>query len=155
MAEGLAIHVAGESATLPRIENNSRFSRDDLERKLMRPASVTESRKLYAMAYHEVRAMIEAEGEAGVWRRVANTRIKKNENMSHMNQQDGEASEAGANHSSYIAARFHSDKELIDEELRCVQCDAPVKDVVCGHRNPCPFCGFPYPVGDCSDLVEN
>jgi len=32
---------------------------------------VTESRKLYAMAYHEVTAMIEAEGEAGVWRRVA------------------------------------------------------------------------------------
>jgi len=72
-----------------------------------------------------------------------------------MNWQDGEASEAGANHSSHYAFRFHSDKELIDEELRCVQCDAPVKDVVCGHRNPCPFCGFPYPVGDCSDLVEN
>jgi SpoIID/LytB domain protein len=71
MAEGLAIHVAGEAAALPRIENKSRLSRDDLERKLMRPASVTESRKLYAMAYHEVRAMIEAEGEAGVWRRVA------------------------------------------------------------------------------------
>jgi hypothetical protein len=72
-----------------------------------------------------------------------------------MNRQDGEASEAGANHSSYYAFRFHSEKELIDEELRCVQCDALVKDVVCGHRNPCPFCGFPYPVGDCSDLVEN
>jgi hypothetical protein len=154
MAEGLAIHIAGEAAALPRIENKSRLSRDDLERKLMRLASVTESRKLYAMAYHEVRAMIEAEGEAGVWRRVANTR-RKNENMSHMNQQGEEASEAGANHSSYYAARFHSDKELIDEELRCVQCDTPVKDVVCGHRNPCPFCGFPYPVGDCSDLVEN
>jgi hypothetical protein len=73
----------------------------------------------------------------------------------HMNQQDVEASEAGANLSSNYEARFHSDKELIDEELRCVQCDAPVKDVVCGHRNPCPFCGFPYPIGDCSDLVEN
>ena len=72
-----------------------------------------------------------------------------------MNRQDGEASEAGANHSSQYAFRSHSDKELIDEELRCVQCDALVKDVVCGHRNPCPFCGFPYPVGDCSDLVEN
>jgi len=73
----------------------------------------------------------------------------------HMNQQDREVSEAGANHSSQSASRFHWPEELIDEELRCVQCDARVKDVVCGHRNPCPFCGFPYPVGDCSDLVEN
>jgi hypothetical protein len=73
----------------------------------------------------------------------------------HMNRQDGEAGEVGANHSLHYAFRYHSDKELIDEELRCVQCEAPVKDVVCGHRNPCPFCGFPYPVGDCSDLVEN
>ena len=72
-----------------------------------------------------------------------------------MSHQDKEADEAGANHSSYYESRFHSDKELIDEEMRCVQCDTPVKDVVCGHRNPCPFCGFPYPVGDCSDLVEN
>src|SRR5262245_10117823 len=73
MSEGLAIYVAGEAASLQRIENKSRLSRDDLERKLKRPASVTESRKLYAMAYHEVSAMIEAEGEEGVWRRVAHS----------------------------------------------------------------------------------
>jgi hypothetical protein len=72
-----------------------------------------------------------------------------------MDQQEREESEAGANHSTHHASRYHSDQELIDEELRCVQCHARVKDVVCGHRNPCPFCGFPYPVGDCSDLVEN
>src|SRR5215470_12850164 len=71
MAEGLAIHVAGEAATLPRIENKDRLTREELERRLARPASASESRKLYAMAYHEIRAMIEAEGEAGVWRRVA------------------------------------------------------------------------------------
>jgi SpoIID/LytB domain protein len=155
MAEGLAIYVAGEAATLPRIENKSRLSREDLERKLMRPTSATESRKLYAMAYHEIRAMIEAEGEAGVWRRVAHSTARVSKRSIHMNQQDREVSEAGANHSLHYASRFHSDKDLINEELRCVQCDAPVKDVVCGHRNPCPFCGFPYPVGDCSDLVEN
>ena len=72
-----------------------------------------------------------------------------------MNQQGKEEGEADANLSSHYASRFHKAEELIDEELRCVQCDARVKDVVCGHRNPCPFCGFPYPVGDCSDLVEN
>jgi stage II sporulation protein D len=74
MAEGLAIHVAGEAATLPRIENKSRLSREDLERKLMQSVPVAESRKLYAMAYHEVHAMIEAEGESSVWRRVAQGR---------------------------------------------------------------------------------
>src|SRR5262245_38642387 len=73
MAEGLAIYVAGEAASLQRIDNKRRLSRDDLERKLMRPASMTESRKLYAMAYHEIGAMIEAEGEEDVWRRVAHS----------------------------------------------------------------------------------
>jgi len=72
-----------------------------------------------------------------------------------MNQQAERESESVANFSSQDPSRFHSTEELIEDELRCVQCDARVKDVVCGHRNPCPFCGFPYPVGDCSDLVEN
>ena len=113
MAEGLAIHVAGEAATLPRIENKSRLSRDDLERKLMRPASATESRKLYATAYHEIGAMIEAEGEAGVWRTCrAERRARKQRSVHIMNQREKEASEAGANHSSYYASRFHSDKGI-------------------------------------------
>jgi hypothetical protein len=179
MAEGLAIHVAGEAATLPRIEKKDRLTRDELELRLARPASVAESRNLYAMAYHEIRAMIEAKGEADVWRRVADStarvgkrlmrladargavEIKRlippatNTRSIHMNQQDREEREAGANLSSHDAARFHSTEELIEAELRCVQCDARVKDVVCGHRNPCPYCGFPYPVGDCSDLIEN
>ena len=73
----------------------------------------------------------------------------------NMNQQGRDEGEAGANLSSNHSSRFHSTEELIDEELRCVQCDARVSDVLCGHRNPCPFCGFPYPIGDCSDLVEN
>jgi hypothetical protein len=71
MAEGLAIYVAGEAATLPRIEKKDRLIRDELELRLARPASVAESRKLYAMAYHEIRAMIEEGGEASVWRSVA------------------------------------------------------------------------------------
>jgi hypothetical protein len=71
MAEGLAIHVAGEAATLPRIEKKDRLTRDELELRLARPASVAESRNLYAMAYHEIRAMIEEGGEASVWRSVA------------------------------------------------------------------------------------
>jgi hypothetical protein len=71
LAEGLAIHVAGEAAKLPHIENKTTLSQEELERRLARPASVAEMRELYAMAYREVRAMIQAEGEAVVWRRVA------------------------------------------------------------------------------------
>jgi len=40
-------------------------------------------------------------------------------------------------------------------EMRCVQCDSPVYNIVCGRKSPCPTCGFPYPIGDCSDLAEN
>jgi hypothetical protein len=75
MAEGLAIYVAGEAGTLPRIKSDGQgrngFLREELEKKLARPASAAEARELYAMAYHEVRALIESEGEAGVWRRIA------------------------------------------------------------------------------------
>src|SRR5262249_25405256 len=71
MAEGLAIYVAGEAAALPRIESKERLTREELERRLAHPASAAESRKSYAMAYHEIRAMIEAEGEAGVWRGIS------------------------------------------------------------------------------------
>src|SRR5262249_525488 len=39
MAEGMAISVAGEAATLPRIEDKGSLSREGLERKLARPAS--------------------------------------------------------------------------------------------------------------------
>jgi stage II sporulation protein D len=74
MAEGLAIHVAGEAARLPRIDIKNRLSREDLERKLIGSNTVAESRELYAMAYHEIREVIEAEGESGVWRRVAKAR---------------------------------------------------------------------------------
>ena len=44
---------------------------------------------------------------------------------------------------------------LTRREMHCVQCDSPVYNVVCGRKSPCPVCGFPYPIGDCSDLAEN
>ncbi len=43
----------------------------------------------------------------------------------------------------------------MESVLRCIQCDAPVPGAVCGRKSPCPSCGFPYPIGDCSDLAEN
>jgi hypothetical protein len=43
----------------------------------------------------------------------------------------------------------------IPDSLRCLQCNEPVPNAVCGRKSPCPACGFPYPLGDCSDLAEN
>ncbi len=43
----------------------------------------------------------------------------------------------------------------IPDRLRCLQCNEPVPNAVCGRKSPCPSCGFPYPLGDCSDLAEN
>lgn len=53
------------------------------------------------------------------------------------------------------AVGLADDEALKRREMRCVQCDSPVYNVVCGRKSPCPVCGFPYPIGDCSDLAEN
>ncbi len=71
LAEGLAIYVAGEGAMMARFQLKSKWTRDEMERKLARPASAEEMRALYAASYNEVRALVRAEGEKGVWHRVA------------------------------------------------------------------------------------
>jgi SpoIID/LytB domain protein len=71
LAEGLAIHFAGEGAMLRRFESKNRPPLDELERKLVRPASAPEMRALYAAASREVRLLIQKESESHVWRRVA------------------------------------------------------------------------------------
>lgn len=71
LSEGLAIYVAGEGATLARFQPKSKWTRDELERKLSRPASSAEMRALYAASYNEVRILIRTEGEKEVWHRVA------------------------------------------------------------------------------------
>ena len=73
LAEGLAAHVAGEGAMLSRGRVKQKWTREEIERRLERPASAEEMRALYAAAYYEVRALIRDEGEANVWRRVAQT----------------------------------------------------------------------------------
>jgi hypothetical protein len=40
-------------------------------------------------------------------------------------------------------------------ELQCMICHLPVPGALCGRKSPCPGCGYPYPLGDCSDLAEN
>jgi stage II sporulation protein D len=71
LAEGLAVYVAGEGAMLAPFNPKSKWTREELERKLERPTSREEMRSLYAASYNEVRALIRAEGEASVWRRVS------------------------------------------------------------------------------------
>jgi stage II sporulation protein D len=71
LAEGLAAYVAGEGAVLSRYALKKRPSLDEIEKRLEQPASAEEMRALYAAAYLEVRALIQREGEAGAWRRVA------------------------------------------------------------------------------------
>ena len=76
LAEGLAVHVAGEGALLARAAPKQKLSREEVERRLERPSSAEEMRALYAAAYNEVRALIRTEGEANVWRRVAQNSIQ-------------------------------------------------------------------------------
>jgi SpoIID/LytB domain protein len=71
LSEGLAIYVAGEGAMLARFNPKSKWTREELERRLERPASADEMRSLYAASFNEVRALVRAEGEKGAWHRVA------------------------------------------------------------------------------------
>lgn len=71
LSEGLAIYVAGEGAMLAPFKPKSKLTREEIERRLERPASADEMRSLYAASFNEVRALVRAEGEKGVWHRVA------------------------------------------------------------------------------------
>ena len=72
LSEGLAAHVAGEGRALTRhAPRSQQWSREELDKRLAAPASRAEMRALYAAAFREVGALIRAEGEANVWRRVA------------------------------------------------------------------------------------
>lgn len=71
LAEGLAIHVAGEGAMAARFATRAAPSIEQLEQSLTRPASAEEMRASYSAAYRRVRALIRTEGEQSVWRRLA------------------------------------------------------------------------------------
>jgi hypothetical protein len=72
LSEGLAAHVAGEGRMLTRgAPLQGKLSREELEKRLAAPANAADMRALYAAAFREVSALIRAQGEADVWRRVA------------------------------------------------------------------------------------
>ena len=74
LAEGLAVHVAGEGQLVARFEPRKRMTREEIDKQLGHSESLTSAndmRAVYAAAYGEVRRLIKEEGEANVWRQVA------------------------------------------------------------------------------------
>jgi SpoIID/LytB domain protein len=74
LAEGLAIHIAGEGPLVARYEPRRRMTIEQINRQLgysQSMMSAEDMRTLYAAAYGQVRRLIQTEGEASVWRRVA------------------------------------------------------------------------------------
>ena len=71
LAEGLAIYLAGEGKFVERYAPRAPIKTDELEHKLASAKSSPEMRAAYAAAYLEVKRLIQNDGEAKVWRRVA------------------------------------------------------------------------------------
>jgi stage II sporulation protein D len=72
LAEGLAVHFAGEGRLVARYRPRLQLSVEEIERKLLQASSEAEMRLAYASAYGEVQRLIHSEGESRTWRRVAN-----------------------------------------------------------------------------------
>ena len=71
LAEGLAIYLAGEGQSISRYVTRTRLNGDELERRLERPSSQPDMRALYAQAYAATADLIKREGEASVWKKLA------------------------------------------------------------------------------------
>lgn len=68
--EGTALYYSGEGAQLVKQVKNIKLTTDELEKKLNSQPSSEEMRGLYATAFREVSAIINSEGEAGLWKRI-------------------------------------------------------------------------------------
>ncbi len=71
LAEGLAIHLAGEGRMVARYAPRQRITTEEIEKQLNNAKSANEMRVAYAAAYDEVKRMINSDGETNIWRRVA------------------------------------------------------------------------------------
>jgi len=72
LAEGLAIHFAGEGRLYPARAGSSSLSDAELERRLASaPSSGSEMRSMYGDAYSRVMNVIKSKSETGIWRLVA------------------------------------------------------------------------------------
>ena len=71
MAEGLALHYADEGRLIAQYEPRTPMTTDAIENHLREARSAEEMKAAYAAAYREIKRLINSEGEAKVWRRVA------------------------------------------------------------------------------------
>jgi stage II sporulation protein D len=72
LAEGLALHLAGEGRMVARYATARHLTTEAIDQQLINATSANDMRMAYAAAYGEVKRLIDKEGEANVWRRVAN-----------------------------------------------------------------------------------
>ncbi len=73
LAEGLAIHLAGEGPLVSRYQPRHQMTMEEIEQKLANPQSAEDMRAAYAAAYGKVRSLVKDEGESSIWRRVVNS----------------------------------------------------------------------------------
>ena len=71
LAEGIALHVAGEGKLIQQNAEDSAMTPYDLEHKLAAAKTSAEMKSAYAAAYHAVRKLVRVEGENKLWKRVA------------------------------------------------------------------------------------
>jgi SpoIID/LytB domain protein len=74
LAEGFALHLAGEGRLVARYEPRKRMTTAEIDKQLgysTWTVSANEMRTVYAAAYGEVRRLVKSEGEANVWKRLA------------------------------------------------------------------------------------
>jgi stage II sporulation protein D len=72
LAEGLALHLAGEGRMVARYAPARQITTEDIDEQLISATSANNMRVAYAAAYSEVKRLIDKEGEANIWRRVMN-----------------------------------------------------------------------------------
>jgi hypothetical protein len=74
LAEGFALHLAGEGRLLARYQPRKRMTVAEIDKRLgysTWTVSADEMRTVYAAAYGEVSRLVKSEGEAKVWKRLA------------------------------------------------------------------------------------
>ena len=78
LAEGMAVHFAGEGKMMERYQANNVMSVETVEQALASTKSAADMRSAYAAAHKIVQGLIVAEGEGKVWKRVAERRYSIN-----------------------------------------------------------------------------
>jgi hypothetical protein len=71
LEEGFAIYLAGEGSMISHYLRHPALPSEELEKRLERPGSREEMRALYAQAYNDVLYLVRNNGEASVWKKLA------------------------------------------------------------------------------------